>query len=224
MSSSTVTYSCVYTDSEPWRFQWVSDEEPEAPQSLGQALPTPDYVPGLEHPPSPHYVPSPKELEQAPLSLDYVPEPEYPKYLVPSDAKAPIEDQPLPDDASPTALSPGYIADSDPEEDPEKDPADYPADGGDNDDDESSEHSAPADSSAVSVDDLVPSAEDTEAFEIDESAPTLVPSPRHRTARIFVRPQTPMSAAIEALIVAVAAALPSSPPPSPLSLLSSLLP
>ncbi|GJW43144.1 hypothetical protein Tco_0071943, partial [Tanacetum coccineum] len=90
----------------------------------------------------------------------------------------PIEDQPLPADASPTALSPSYIVDSDPEEDeedPEEDPADYPADGGDNDDNESSdddnndddvvkdeedeeeEHLAPANPSAILIDDLVPS-------------------------------------------------------------------
>ncbi|GKB69205.1 hypothetical protein Tco_0930617, partial [Tanacetum coccineum] len=222
MSSSTVTYASVYTDSDPWRFQWASDEEPEAP-------PSPDYVPGPEHPPSPNYVPGPEEPEQAPLSPDYVPEPEYPEYLVPSDAEAPIEDQPLPDDASPTALSPGYIADSDPEEIPllsfksfifhifclinsniipnkedpkedlEEDSADYPADGGDDDDessddddeqeaskddDEEEEHPAPVDSSAIPVDDHVPSAEDTKAFKTNESAPTPVPSPRLRTDKM----------------------------------------
>ncbi|GJS69143.1 hypothetical protein Tco_0701984, partial [Tanacetum coccineum] len=89
---------------------WVSDEEPEAPeeapQSLEQASPSPDYEPGPEHPPSP----------------DYVPGPEYPEYLVPSDDEVPIEDQPLPVDASPRTLSPGYVANSDPlEEDPEED-------------------------------------------------------------------------------------------------------
>ncbi|GJU77982.1 hypothetical protein Tco_1275052, partial [Tanacetum coccineum] len=122
-SSSTVTYTSVYTNSEPWRFQWVSDEEPEAPQSPGQAPPSPNYVPGPEHPPSPDYVPGPKEPEQAPLLPDYVTErfpdyvpgpkepeqapllpdyvtePEYPEYLAPSDVKAPIADQPLPVDA-----------------------------------------------------------------------------------------------------------------------------
>ncbi|GJW94252.1 hypothetical protein Tco_0173924 [Tanacetum coccineum] len=41
--------------------------------------------------------------------------------------------------------------------------------------------------------------------------------------RVSVRPQTPMLAAIEAPIAAVAAALPSSPPPSLLTPLSSLL-
>ncbi|GJY45390.1 hypothetical protein Tco_0434453 [Tanacetum coccineum] len=210
-SSSTLTYTSVYTDFEPWRFQWVSDEEPKVPE---EAPPSPDYVSGPEPPPSPDYLPGPEH----PPSPVYVPEPEYLEYLVPSDAKAPVEDHPLPDDASPTALSPGYIADSDPKEDPkedpEEDPADYPADGGDEDDDETSdddddddveedeeeeEHLAPADSSAVPTIDLVPSAEDIEAFETDESAPT-PPSPRSRRARISVRLPSPMSASMEACI------------------------
>ncbi|GJX09732.1 reverse transcriptase domain-containing protein [Tanacetum coccineum] len=73
-------------------------------------------------------------------------------------------------------------------------------------------------------DDLVPSAEDTEAFETDESAPTHVPSSRRCTARMSIRPQTPMSATAEALIAEYASAhTPPSPPPSLLSPLSSLL-
>ncbi|GKD19164.1 hypothetical protein Tco_1208322 [Tanacetum coccineum] len=148
-SSSTVTYTSVYTYSEPGRVFWGADEElsdggsprvnvygydglpmqPVAPPSL-------DYVPGPEHPPSPDYVSSP-EHPPLPIEVPYIPEPEYPEYLIPSDAEAPLEDQPLPADASPTALSPGYVADSDldddPEEDPEEDHADYPADGGDDD-------------------------------------------------------------------------------------------
>ncbi|GJS98359.1 hypothetical protein Tco_0819529 [Tanacetum coccineum] len=87
-------------------FRWVSDDEPEAPQSPGQAPLSPNYVPGPEHPPSPDYVPGPEEPGQAPLSPDYIPEPKYPEYLVPSYVEVPIEDQP--DDASPTALSSGY--------------------------------------------------------------------------------------------------------------------
>ncbi|GKD08683.1 hypothetical protein Tco_1188368 [Tanacetum coccineum] len=190
MSSSTITYTSVYTDSEPWRFQWVSDEEPEAPEEARPSSdyvpgpehpPSLDYVPGPEHPPSPDYVPGLKEPEQAPLLPNYVPEPEYPEYLVPSDAEVPIRDQS--DDASPTALSSSYVANSDPEEDLEEDPADYPVDGGDDDDEsfrddsddedkeeaseeedddkEEEEHLAPADSSTVPVVDPVPSAEDT---------------------------------------------------------------
>ncbi|GJT80650.1 putative reverse transcriptase domain-containing protein [Tanacetum coccineum] len=148
-------------------------------------------------------------------------------------------------------LSPTHIADAHPEEDPEEeteeDPADYPTDGGDDDDesfeddadnedeeeasdeddddDEEEEHLAPTDSSAVPTVDLVPSAEDTEAFETDKSAPTPVPLPRRRTTRMFVRTQTLMSATAEALIAEYAAApTPSSPPPSPLTPISSPLP
>ncbi|GJX40762.1 putative reverse transcriptase domain-containing protein [Tanacetum coccineum] len=144
------------------------------------APPSSDYVPGPEHPPFPDYVPGPKH-PPSPVEVPYVPKPEYPEYLVPADVEAPLEDQPLPDE--------------DPEEDPEEDHADYPADGGDDDDepsddddddtdyeykepfkdeddDEEEEHLAPADSFVVPIVDPVPSAEDTEAFETDESVPT----------------------------------------------------
>nr|GEU62201.1 hypothetical protein [Tanacetum cinerariifolium] len=115
-SSSTVTYTSVYTDFEPWRFYWGSDEEPEAPEEAPPSLncvpgpehpPSPNYMPGPEQPPSQDYVPGLEEPEQTPLSPDYVPEHEYPEYMVPSDT----------------------------EEDPEEDPAD----GGDDDDDELSD-------------------------------------------------------------------------------------
>ncbi|GJT89258.1 hypothetical protein Tco_1070975 [Tanacetum coccineum] len=208
MSSSTVTYKSISSDSDlPQRgFHLMDPAEFEA-------APSPDYVPGLEHPPSLDYLPDPEEPEQEPLILDYVPKSEYPEYLVPSDVEVPIEDQPLPVNASPVALSSDYVANSDlkedPKEDPEEDPADYPADGGDDDDesfdddddveeqkafedDDEEEHSALADSSAVPVDDPVPPAEDTKAFETDESAPILVPLPRRRTARISI-PLLPLS-------------------------------
>ncbi|GKC86379.1 hypothetical protein Tco_1142096 [Tanacetum coccineum] len=169
--------------------------------------------------------------------------------MAPSDAEAPIEDKPLLDGASPTTLSPGYIADSnpeeDPEEDPKEDPADYHADEGDDaddesfdddddddeqeaskdDDEEAEEHPALADSSTVPADDPIPSAEDIESFENDESAPTLVPSPGLRTARMFFRPQPLMSATAEVLIAKYASAPTSpSPLPSPLTPISSPLP
>nr|GEV92353.1 hypothetical protein [Tanacetum cinerariifolium] len=104
----------------------------------------------------------------APPSLNYVPRPEYP-----SD-EAPLEDQPQPDEVSSIALSLGYVADSDLKEDPEEDHADYFADGGDG---GGGGALASADSSAVPIVVLLPSAEDTEAFETDESAP-IPPSPR----------------------------------------------
>ncbi|GJT14314.1 reverse transcriptase domain-containing protein [Tanacetum coccineum] len=77
-------------------------------------------------------------------------------------------DQPLLLTASPTTLSPGYIADFDPEEDEEdleEDLADHLADGGDNDDNESSDDDDNDDDMILS-----PQAENTEAFETDESA------------------------------------------------------
>ncbi|GJY87769.1 hypothetical protein Tco_0502397 [Tanacetum coccineum] len=152
------------------------------------------------------------------------------------------EDQPYVDYASPTALSSWYIVDSNQGEDPEEDPAD---EGDNSDDDESSddddddddssdddkeeeeedkeeEHTAPADSSAIHVVDLVPLAEDTEVFESNESAPTPVPSPRRHTARMSVRPQTPIPLPSEVEVERLLA-LPI-PPPSPLTPLPSPLP
>ncbi|GKF72377.1 hypothetical protein Tco_0208491, partial [Tanacetum coccineum] len=169
-SSSTVTYTSVYIDSELGRVFWGADEE----LSDGG---------------------SPRVIVYG-YDVPYVYEPEYPEYLVPADAEAPLEDQPLLVDASPTALSPGYVADSDPNEDPEEDPeedhVDYSTDRGDDDDDpsdddddedeepfededdedEEEEHLAPANSSVVPVVDLVPSARDTKVFETVKSAPT----------------------------------------------------
>ncbi|GKG58482.1 hypothetical protein Tco_0592261, partial [Tanacetum coccineum] len=88
-----------------------------------------------------------------------------------------VEDQPLPADALPTALSPGYVADLDLEEDPEEDPVNYPDDDDEeekeeedsSDDKEEEEHLALTDS-ALHVPDSVPSSEETEPFETDESA------------------------------------------------------
>nr|GEV30890.1 UBN2 domain-containing protein [Tanacetum cinerariifolium] len=78
MSSSTITYTYVYSDSEPWRFQWASNVELQSPevalQSPKQAPPSPDYVPGLEHPSSPDYVPGPEYLEYVAPSDDEIPD------------------------------------------------------------------------------------------------------------------------------------------------------
>ncbi|GKB01178.1 hypothetical protein Tco_0829222, partial [Tanacetum coccineum] len=189
-ASSAVTYTSVYTDSEPGRVFWGADEEiPDggSPRVIVYGYdglpmqpvdpPSPDYVPGPEHPPSP-------------IEIPYVPKPEHPEYLVPSEDEEPMEDQRLPADASPATLSPGYVLDSDPEEDPEKDSeehADYPAYGGDGDDEpsgddsddntdddeeeepfedeeddeEEEKHPAPADSSIIPIVDPVPLTGDT---------------------------------------------------------------
>ncbi|GKF95911.1 hypothetical protein Tco_0288646, partial [Tanacetum coccineum] len=88
--------------------------------------------------------------------------------------------------------------------------------------DEEEEHLALADSFAIPIVDLVPSTRDTEEFETDEAAPTPVPSPRRNTARMSVRPQTPILLPSEAEVERLLALL--IPPPSPLSPWSSPLP
>ncbi|GKD45669.1 hypothetical protein Tco_1270314, partial [Tanacetum coccineum] len=145
-----------------------------------------------------------------------------------------------------------YVPESNPDEDPEdddnkdpeEDPADYPVDGGDygDDEDESSdddedddvdieedeeeeEHPAAADSTAVALPaiDHSTSAEETEPFEIDESAATPPPHPAYQvTARISIQdePPTPFWSDTE---VARLLAIPT-PPPSPLSPWSSTFP
>ncbi|GJU08389.1 putative reverse transcriptase domain-containing protein [Tanacetum coccineum] len=225
-ASSTVTYTSVDTDSEPGRAFWPADEElsdggPEDPQS--------PLVPQDEDERKPMFV-------QA-HDPDYMLEPIYPEYIPLEDEHVfPAEEQPLPPVDSPTALSPGYVADSDPEEDLEEDSeeehADYPANGGDDDDDdddtddedeepfeEEEEHLAPADPSDVPVVDPVPSAGDTEALEADEPAPTPPSPPAHRTtARISIRPETPILLPSEEEVERLFALPP--PPPSPLISLS----
>ncbi|GJR20394.1 hypothetical protein Tco_0968921 [Tanacetum coccineum] len=134
----------------------TSSKEPDSPEAL---------------PVSPDYMSGPKEPKQAPPSLDYVQ---------------------------------GYVADSDPEEDSEDGPVDYPDDGGDDDDDDESsdddneeeeaseeeeeeeeEHLALTDINVAPAVDLVPSSEETEPFEMDESVATLPPP---LGARIFIQP------------------------------------
>ncbi|GKF58825.1 hypothetical protein Tco_0172362, partial [Tanacetum coccineum] len=126
MSSATsdVTYTSVYTDSEPGRAFWGADDEEVSEGGilwviiLGYdrlplqpvAPPSPDYIPGQENP------------QTSPVPQD---EDEH-EFLA--------EEQPLP----------GYVTESDPEEDPEeyeddetKDGSvDYPMDGGDDGDDD----------------------------------------------------------------------------------------
>ncbi|GKE78605.1 hypothetical protein Tco_1544725, partial [Tanacetum coccineum] len=187
-----------------------------------------DYVPGPEY--QEYLVPSDDEvpIEDQPLPADASPTALSPGYIADSDPKEDLEE--------------------DLEDDLKVDPADYPADGGDKEEEEESSRDdaddedeeeiseeeddneeeegylASTESSVVPIDDHVPFAEETEPFEIDESAPT-PPSPRLRRPRISIRPQTPMAATTKALIVAVIAPLPSSSPPlSPLTLLSFLIP
>nr|GEU40870.1 hypothetical protein [Tanacetum cinerariifolium] len=222
-ASSAVTYTSVYTDSEPGRVFWGADEELSDAGSLQVIVYGYD---GL--------------LMLPPHDPDFVPEPIYPEYILLEDEHILLaEEQPLPPVVSPTAESPGYIVESDPEEDPkeyEEDetedvPVDYPMDGGDDGDDddgdssgydvddededeEDEEHLAPADSAMViPIDELVSPPEGTK--------PT-IPPPSTETAttgaRITIRPQTSISLPPEAEVERLLA-MPT-PSPSPLTSLS----
>ncbi|GKF50597.1 hypothetical protein Tco_0147064, partial [Tanacetum coccineum] len=161
-ASSVVTYTSVYTDSEPSRVFWGADDEEITDGGIPRVIiygydglpmqpvapPSPDYIPSPEDPQTPPVLQD--EDERKPMFIqphnpDYVPEPIYPEYIPLEDEHVfPVEEQPLPPVDSPTAESPGYVAESDPKEDPEeyKDdeiedgPVDYPIDKGDDGDDD----------------------------------------------------------------------------------------
>nr|GFC76181.1 hypothetical protein [Tanacetum cinerariifolium] len=103
-TSSAVTYTSVYTDSEPRRVFWGADEKLSDGGSSRVIVYGYDGLPMLPvAPPSPDY------------SL-------YPEYIPLEDEHVlPAEEQPLPPIVSPTAESPEYVAESDQEEDPEED-------------------------------------------------------------------------------------------------------
>ncbi|GJX76127.1 hypothetical protein Tco_0322938 [Tanacetum coccineum] len=144
-ASSVVTYTSVYTDSKPWRFYRGSDEEPSDVVSPGViiygydefpmhpvALPSLDYVPGPEHPPSPDYVPALSPGNVADSDPEEDPEEDHADY--PTDG-GDGDDESSDDD------------DDDDEADDDNDEASKDED----DDKEEDEHLAPADSSAVPV-------------------------------------------------------------------------
>nr|GEZ61334.1 hypothetical protein [Tanacetum cinerariifolium] len=217
LASFAVTYTSVYTDSEPERVFWGADEE----------LSDGDYVPSPKEPQSP---PAPQDEDEhkpmfiQPHDLDFMPEPIYPKYIPLEDEHVfSAEEQPLPPIDSPTASSPEYVTESDPEEDPEEyedderedGPADYPMDKGDEGDDGDDDD---GDSSRDDVDD---DDEDDEEEEEEHLAPTnftipiptvelVSPPERIKPAAISLPPE----AEIERLLATP------TPPPSPLASLS----
>ncbi|GJR03384.1 hypothetical protein Tco_0526368 [Tanacetum coccineum] len=211
-ASSAVTYTSVYTDSEPGR--------PVAP-------PSPDYIPGPEEPQTP---PVPQdEDEREPMFIqphdpDYVPEPIYPEYIPLEDEhEFPVEEQPLPPVDSPTAESPGYVTESDPEEDPkeyeddetEDGLVDYPIDGGEDGDDDDDDSSG---DDADDEDEEDEEEEEEKHLALADSA-VIVPtvelvSPPRITVWLQASISLPPKAGVERLL-----AMPT-PPPSPLTSLS----
>ncbi|GKC40732.1 hypothetical protein Tco_1053116 [Tanacetum coccineum] len=129
MSSATsdVTYTSVYTDSEPGRAFWGADYEEISEGDIPRVIvlgydglplqpvapPSPDFVLGPENL---QILPVPQDGdEREPMFIqahdpDFVPEPIYPEYIpLEDDHELPAEEQPLPPIDSPTAESPGYI-------------------------------------------------------------------------------------------------------------------
>ncbi|GJZ77358.1 hypothetical protein Tco_0642030 [Tanacetum coccineum] len=166
-ASSAVTYTSVYTDSEPSRVFWGADDEEITDGGIPRVIifgydglpiqpvapPSPDYLPGPKDPQTPP-VPQDEDEREAmfiqPHDPDYVSEPIYPEYIPLEDEHVfPVEEQPLPPVDSPTAESPRYVTESDPEEDPEEyeddetedGPVDYPMDEGDDRDDDDGDSS-----------------------------------------------------------------------------------
>ncbi|GJQ96091.1 hypothetical protein Tco_0007230 [Tanacetum coccineum] len=184
-------------------------------------------VAAYQAPPSPEYMPGPEE-PQSPPPLDFIPEPMYPEYMPLEDEILPAEEQSLPAAASPTADSPGYVPESDPEEepkeeneDPEEDPADYPADRDDDDEVEEEEHSQD-DANDEDEDEDKDENEDEEEEEEHPASADSIPPVHHMTARISIWDEPSMSLPpreeIERLLALT------TPPPSPLTPLSSPLP
>ncbi|GJZ57667.1 hypothetical protein Tco_0613161 [Tanacetum coccineum] len=145
-ASSAVTYTSVYTDSEPRRVFWGADEELSdggSPRVIVYgynglpiqpvAPPSPDYIPGPEEPQTPPVPQDEDEREPMiiqPHDLDYMPEPVYPEYI-------PLEDEHV--------GSKGEDVDED-DGDSSGDDAD---DEDEEDEEEVEEHLAPADSAVV---------------------------------------------------------------------------
>ncbi|GJW48443.1 putative reverse transcriptase domain-containing protein [Tanacetum coccineum] len=183
-----------------------------------------NFKAAVQHvPPSPDYIPGPEE-PQSPPPLDFVPEPKYPEYMPQEDEILPAEEHPLLAAASPTADSPGYVLESDPEEDdedPEEDPADYLADK-DDDEEEEEEEEEPSRDNANDKDEDKDEDEDEEEEEEHPTPADSVPPVHRMTARISIRDETsislPPKEEVERLLALT------TPPPSPLTPLSSPLP
>ncbi|GJR23894.1 hypothetical protein Tco_0291815 [Tanacetum coccineum] len=148
---------------------------------------------------------------QAPPSPDYVPSPEYP---------------PLPEFV-PESYFPESDHEEDPEEDDDEDPEEYPSDyPTDRDDDDEEEEEPLRDETGDEEEDEDNKEEDEDNEEEEEEHLVLVdsvPPPVHRvTARISIRPQTPVSLPSDTKVARLLA-IPT-PPSSPLSPWSSPLP
>ncbi|GKD47254.1 hypothetical protein Tco_1271899, partial [Tanacetum coccineum] len=197
---STVTYTSVSEDNSDIGSPGVDGPPimPEDPYAYIMAAygvpPSPDYIPGPEGPPSPDYVPGREEPKQAPPSPIYLPYVPEPVY---PEYMLPEDDILLAEEQPlHAAASPtAELPGYIPESDPKEDPEEDPEDDDENEEEEEEGHPAPADSVL----------------------------PVHRmTARISIRDEPSISLPpreeVERLLALT------TPPPSPLTPLSSPLP
>nr|GEX16325.1 hypothetical protein [Tanacetum cinerariifolium] len=194
-ASSAVTYTSVYTDSEPGRVFWEADEElldrgPEEPQT----------------PPAPQDKDEHELLFIQPHDPDFVPEPIYPEY--PEEDPEEYEE----DEAEDSPVDYPMYGGDDGDDEGDGDSSGYDAD--EDEEEEEEEHLALADSAVViSIDELVSLPKETEP---------IIPPPSTDTttirAGITIRPQTSISLPPEAEVERLLA-MPT-PSPSPLTSLS----
>ncbi|GKE87677.1 hypothetical protein Tco_1565152, partial [Tanacetum coccineum] len=192
-ASSAVTYTFVYTDSELDRAFWGADDE-EIPKGgfpqvivLGYdglliqpvALPSPDYIPGLEDPQTQFL-----RTRMSPLPPVDSPTAESPGYVTESDPKEDpeeYEDDETEDGPTDYPMDEGDDGDDD-DGDSSGDDTDEDEDDDDEDDEdeeeEEEEHLALADSTiVVPVDELVFPPEGTEPAEVERLLAMTTPSP-----------------------------------------------
>nr|GEY35366.1 hypothetical protein [Tanacetum cinerariifolium] len=197
-TSSAVTYTSVYTDSEPGRVFWGADEELsdggplrvivygyDGLPMLPVAPPSPDYITGPEEPQIP---PAPQdEDEHEPIFIqphdpDFAPKPIYPEYIPLEDEHIlSVEEQPLPP--------------SDPEKNPEeyeddetKDGlVDYPMDGGDDGDDDDGDSSGYNADGEEEEEEHLTSADSTVVIPTDDLTSISLP-PKAEVERLLAMP------------------------------------
>nr|GEZ16591.1 hypothetical protein [Tanacetum cinerariifolium] len=182
-----------------------------------QAPPSPDYVPCPEYPPSPDHCPLLPQLLLRMIStrilrriLRMIMRRTSPIVLLTGETRAMMKRSQSDDDID----IEGDGEEDESFDDDEDDDIDIDIE----DDEEEDEYLASADSTAVAL-----PAVDHEPFETGESATTPPPHPAYRvTARMSIRPQTPISLPSDTEIARLIA-IPT-PPPSPLFPLSSPLP
>ncbi|GKA18762.1 reverse transcriptase domain-containing protein [Tanacetum coccineum] len=212
-------------------------EDPYVEAAL-QAPPSPDYVPGPEEPehapPLPDYVPGAEHAddeivaEDQPYAEDASPIAQSSDYVPESDPEAdPEEDDYEDPEEDPIDYPADRGDDGDDEMDIEEDEdADMDIDADEEDEDDEmdveideeveEEHSAPAYPVVVALPATVPSAEETEPFETDESAATPPPHPAYRmTTRITIPEPLHVPTWSNSEVARLFAI--SSPPASPLS-------